>query len=83
MVFAMIDRLVGRRQPRVEAVREVLLDRIRNGLLRPGDRFVSARVLAKRYAVKYQTGDRVLSQLEEEGYVVRSPPPFWQMAVQF
>ena len=30
----MINRLVGRRQPKVEAVREVLLDKIWNGLLR-------------------------------------------------
>jgi DNA-binding GntR family transcriptional regulator len=71
MICTMTDRLVGRSQRTVEGVREALIDKNRNGLLHPGDRFLSARGLSKRYAVSYQTADRVLSQLEEEGYVVR------------
>src|SRR5215471_11645978 len=72
MILIMTDRLAGgRHQRRIEVVREALLDKIRNGLLRPGERFFSARALSLRYSISYQTADRVLSQLAEEGYVVR------------
>jgi DNA-binding GntR family transcriptional regulator len=70
MIFYMTDPLTGRHQRRVEAVHEALIDKIRSGLLRPGDRFVSARALSQRYDISYQTADRLLSQLAEEGYVV-------------
>lgn len=71
MIYDVTDRLMGRHQRRVEAVREALIDKIRNGLLRPGDRFVSARALSQRHSISYQTADRVLAQLAEEGYLVR------------
>ena len=81
MILIMIDRLAGRHQRRIEAVREALLDKIRNGLLRPGDRFFSARALSLRYNISYQTGDRVLSQLAEEGYVERRA--VWNLPAKF
>jgi DNA-binding FadR family transcriptional regulator len=67
----MTDPLTSRHQRRVEAVHKALIEKIRSGLLRPGDRFVSARALSQRYEISYQTADRLLSQLAEEGYVVR------------
>jgi AraC-like DNA-binding protein len=67
----MTDPLSSRHQRRVEAVHKALIEKIRSGLLRPGDRFVSARALSQRYEISYQTADRLLSQLAEEGYVVR------------
>jgi DNA-binding transcriptional MocR family regulator len=67
----MTDPLTSRHQHRVEAVHEALIEKIRSGLLRPGDRFVSARALSQRYEISYQTADRLLSQLAEEGYVVQ------------
>lgn len=66
MICVVTDRLMGRHQCRVEAVREALIDKIRNGLLRPGDRFVSARALSQRHSISYQTADRVLSQQDIE-----------------
>ena len=65
MIYGVTDRLMGRHQRRVETVREALIDKIRNGLLRPGDRFVSARALSQRHSISYQTADRVLAQLAE------------------
>ena len=65
------DPLVALRPSRMEALRDALIDKIRNGLLRPGDRFLSARALSQRYGISYQTADRLLSRLAKEGYVVR------------
>jgi hypothetical protein len=55
----------------VEAVREKLRTRLRAGVHRPGDRFLSARELAQAFGVSYQTAHRVLETLCAEGLLER------------
>lgn len=55
----------------VEAVREKLRTRLRAGVHRPGDRFLSARELAQAFNVSYQTAHRVLEALCAEGLLER------------
>jgi DNA-binding GntR family transcriptional regulator len=55
----------------VEAVREKLRTRLRAGVHRPGDRFLSARELAQAFGVSYQTAHRVLDALCGEGLLER------------
>ena len=58
---------------RVEAVRRALVRKVGSGLIRPGERFLSARGLARRYGVSYQTADRLLRSLADDGLLVRRP----------
>jgi DNA-binding transcriptional MocR family regulator len=60
-----------KRSARVTAIYDELVDRLREGVFRPGERFLSARELAAQYAVSYQTADRILDELGVEGYVER------------
>ncbi len=59
------------RTRRVEEVKRRLLDRLRDGGYRPGDRFLSAREVAARFAVSYQTADRLIRELCGEGHLQR------------
>ncbi|MGF1634162.1 MAG: substrate-binding domain-containing protein [Phycisphaerae bacterium] len=59
--------------PRVRAVQAALRRKIASGIWRPGERFLSARALAERYDLSYQTADRLLSQLACDGLLVRRP----------
>ena len=56
---------------RVEGILEELRERMRRGYMRPGDRFLSNRGLARRYSVSYQTAHRILARLCEEGWLER------------
>lgn len=59
------------RSRRVEGVKEALRGRLRHGFWRPGDRFLSARAVAARWGVSYQTAHNLLSELEAEGLLAR------------
>jgi hypothetical protein len=52
-------------------VKQKLLARLDDGLVRPGDRFLSARAIAMQFGVSYQTADRLLNQLVELGRLER------------
>ena len=52
------------RSAHVQAVFDKLVARLNDGFHRPGDRFLSAREVAARYAVSYQTAHRLISELE-------------------
>jgi hypothetical protein len=49
----------------------MILDRLRDGLHRPGDRFMSNRAVATRFGVSYQTAHRLVNELVKEGRLVR------------
>ena len=59
------------RSPHVIEVKAALVARLRGGLGQPGDRFLSTRAVAQRFAVSYQTAHRLLGELEEEGLLQR------------
>ncbi len=59
------------RSEKVAGLKEKLLTRIREGFLRPGDRFLSNRALAERFGVSYQTADRLSRELCSEGWIER------------
>jgi hypothetical protein len=48
-----------------------LVARIRDGLHRPGDRFLSNRAIAAQYGLSYQTAHRLIGELCREGLLVR------------
>lgn len=56
---------------RVQQVRNVLALHLRSGHYRPGERFLSNRALAARHGVSYQTADRLLRDLVDEGLLER------------
>jgi hypothetical protein len=56
---------------RVRIAAEKLQARVQDGLLRPGDRFLSARAVARRYGISYQTADRLLRTLVKGGLLTR------------
>src|SRR5688572_7366573 len=60
-----------KRTEKVKDVKQRLLDRLRDGLHRPGDRFMSNRAVATRFRVSYQTAHRLVSELVREGRLVR------------
>lgn len=47
------------------------MQRLRHGAHQPGDRFLSNRAIADQYGISYQTADRVVRQLVEDGLLVR------------
>lgn len=59
------------RTVKIHEVKRKLLQRIREGFYRAGDRFMSARIVAERYEVSYQTAHRLLSELCKEGQLER------------
>jgi DNA-binding MarR family transcriptional regulator len=56
---------------KVKDIRQRLLTRIRQGVHRPGDRFLSTRELAATFGISYQTAHRLIQQLTEEGLLER------------
>lgn len=62
-----------RRTNRTEQVKARLLDRLRNGLYRPGDRFLSNRDVAEQFGISYQTAHRLIVELCGEGALERRP----------
>ena len=58
---------------RTAEVRRRLLERITDGSLGPGSRFLSNRAIADRFGVSYQTADALVRGLCEEGWLVRRP----------
>jgi DNA-binding transcriptional regulator YhcF (GntR family) len=59
------------RSGHVENLKRELLVRLRQPFERPGARFFSARVIAGRFDVSYQTADRLLRELAADGLLVR------------
>ncbi|MEM6550764.1 MAG: substrate-binding domain-containing protein [Planctomycetota bacterium] len=56
---------------RIQTIAEALRQRAANPLRQPGERFMSARQVATRFGVCYQTADRLLLLLADEGLVER------------
>ena len=65
--------MIRRMADRVDAVRAALERKVNSGLLRPGERFQSARGVARRHGVSYQTADRLLREMCAAGLLVRRP----------
>ena len=59
------------RTDKVHNVKQRLLNRLRDGLHRPGDRFMSNRAVAARFGISYQTAHRLVTELVMEGHLVR------------
>jgi hypothetical protein len=62
---------MARMTGRTQAIYDDLKRRLSSPLHRPGERFLSNRALAHNYAISYQTADRMLRQLVDEGLLVR------------
>lgn len=61
------------RTAKVEQVKSQLIDRIRSGFFRPGDRFNSNRETALQFGISYQTAHRLIGELCREGWLERRP----------
>jgi hypothetical protein len=59
------------RSSHVTEVKAALTARLSNEFAHPGGRFLSARAVAQRFAVSYQTAHRLLAELESEGLLRR------------
>ena len=59
------------RHARVLAVLDVLRRRVADARYQPGDRFLSARAVAQRHGVSYQTAHRLLRTLVDEALLER------------
>lgn len=59
------------RTVKIHEVKRKILQRVREGFYRAGDRFMSARIVAERYEISYQTAHRMLSELCKEGFLER------------
>jgi DNA-binding transcriptional regulator YhcF (GntR family) len=55
----------------VQTVKEKLIARLDGGLYRSGDRFMSNRAIAQQFEISYQTADRIVRELVEEGRLSR------------
>lgn len=61
-------------RPQTDRVREIkarLETRLKQGVYRPGDRFLSAREIAAAFQISYQTAHRVVRELADEGLLER------------
>lgn len=58
---------------RVASLRRDLRHRLQQGYVRPGDRFLSGRQLARQADVSYQTADRLIREFCELGLLRREP----------
>lgn len=66
------NRAVPRpRSAHVAEVKAALAARLRSDFAHPGGRFLSARAVAQRFAVSYQTAHRLLAELAAEGLLQR------------
>ena len=61
------------RTERIHEAKRLILERLRNGLFRPGDRFASNRQIAEQYGLSYQTAHRLIDELCREGHLIRRP----------
>lgn len=59
------------RSAAVSDLKTKLIVRLRDGFHRPGQRFLSNRAVAARYGVSYQTAHRLITELEQEGWLER------------
>src|SRR5260370_17008741 len=61
------------RRPRgeIDRIRGTLRAMVSDELRRAGQRFVSARYIAQRFEVSYQTAHRLLTELEGDGFIIR------------
>ena len=59
------------RSQHVATVKQKLIARLGDGLHRGGDRFFSIRGIAQHFEVSYQTADRLLRELTDEGHLHR------------
>ena len=64
IIFSSVPRPVSEK---VRSIREMLRRGIEHGTYPPGERFPSARAVARRHAVSYQTAHRILTQLIDDG----------------
>lgn len=60
-----------RRKPRYQQVKDLIIDRISDGTLRPSDRVPSENELVETTGVSRMTANRALRELTKEGYVER------------
>ncbi len=68
------------RSAKISDLKHRLVSSLQTGLYSPGKPFMSARALAGRYEISYQTAHRLLVELETEGYLKRSPASGTQVA---
>ena len=59
------------RSPHVAEVKAALAARLQGDFSHPGGRFFSARAVAQRFSVSYQTAHRLLAELQAEGLLQR------------
>ena len=61
------------RSKKITEVKQQLLARISSGMYLPGDRFLSNREISQRFIISYQSAHRLVTELCEEGHLVRRP----------
>lgn len=61
------------RSAQTRLVKEKMIARLKGGFHPPGQRFFSNRGLAAQFGVSYQTADRLIRELVEEGWLERRP----------
>ena len=61
------------RSAHVADVKQQLIARIADVHHSPGQRFFSNRAVARRFGISYQTADRLMRELVDEGVIVRRP----------
>jgi DNA-binding Lrp family transcriptional regulator len=59
------------RSHHVDTAKQKLIARLQDGLHRSGDRFLSNRAIAEQFDISYQTADRLVRELVDEGYLTR------------
>ncbi|MFU8894126.1 MAG: substrate-binding domain-containing protein [Luteolibacter sp.] len=61
------------RSEHTQLVKEKLIARLKGGFHPPGQRFFSNRGLAGQFGISYQTADRLIRELVDEGWLERRP----------
>ncbi len=61
----------GIEEPRYAVIKHHLLEAVRDGTMRPGDRVPSEAALVERFGVSRMTANRALRELQAEGVVTR------------
>ncbi len=61
------------RSEQTRLVKDKMIARLRGGFHPPGQRFFSNRGLASQFGISYQTADRLIRELVEEGWLERRP----------
>jgi hypothetical protein len=65
--------MTRKRTQHIADAKKHLVARINDGHYRPGQRFLSNRAVARRFAISYQTADILIRELVREGLLVRRP----------